>query len=299
MKSILTILYIITSIFFNAALANDNVLPKADFDDLRKMGVATVSEIVNPLTIKLNDGRFIHLAGLDFPDLDFYNSGDLSITANKILDDFLKNKKIIIYQTKSKDRGRINRMGHYIAHVARADNEVWVQGMLLSLGIARMRTSKYNPEMAKQMLKLENTARNNKLGLWDMAEYKILTPEQAKKHIGSYQIVEGVINSASMRKNKLYLNFGNNWREDFTVSISAFNLKQFTRKNIDPQQWNGKLIRVRGWIESYNGPYMEIDHPQRFEALFENKKQNPSKPITHKFPPKTKIKNNALPTVND
>ncbi len=233
------------------------------------MGVAKVSEVVNPITVKLEDGRFIHLAGLDFPDLDFYESGDLAVTTQKILEDFLKNKKVVIYQTKSKDKGRVNRMGHKIAHLVRIDNNVWTQGLLLSLGVARVRTTQYNPEMAAQMLSLENQARINKSGLWNMDEHKILTPEQAQDHIGSYQIIEGKVQNASLRKNKLYLNFGNNWRDDFTVAISAFNLKKFIRKKIDPKSWNGKLIRVRGWIRSYNGAYIEIDHPERFEALFE------------------------------
>ncbi len=289
-------------------------MASGNFDNMQKMGVATVSEIVNPLTLKLDDGRFIQLAGLHFPDLDFYDSGDLSVTANKILADFLKDKKIIIYQTKSKDHGRINRMSHHIAQIARADNNVWVQGMLLSLGLAQVRTTKYNPDMAKQMLDLENKARTNKFGLWDMDKYKILSPTQAQNHIGSYQIVEGKVNNASMYKNKLYLNFGNNWREDFTVAISAFDLRAFTRKKIEPQKWNGKHIRVRGWIKSYNGAYMEIDHPERFEALFEHeqdqsheqvKKQAPANANNRqtKSPKKKHVyktrKGSALPAVNE
>ncbi len=238
------------------------------------MGIAKVSEVVNPLTIKLEDGRIIHLAGLDFPDLDFYEAGDLSITAQKILEDFLEHKKVIIYQTKSKDKGRMNRMGHYISHLVRANDNKWTQGLLLSLGVARVRTTKYNPEMAGQMLALENTARENKSGMWNMEEHQILTPKQAEGRIGSYQIVEGTVKSAALRKNKLYLNFGNNWRDDFTVAISAFDLRQFIKKKIDPKSWNGKLIRVRGWIKSYNGPYMEINHSERFEALFKQQQQN-------------------------
>ncbi len=306
MKLILTIFSILTSIFFNhAALAIELTAP--NFDEMRKIGIGKVSEVVNPLTIKLEDGRFIQLAGLDYPDLDFYDSGDLSITANKILDDFLKNKKIIIYQTKSKDHGRVNRMGYHIAHIVRADSETWVQGMMLSLGVARVRTSKYNSEMATEMLASEKRARHDKLGLWGMDQYKILSPYEAEKHIGSYQIVEGKVNNASMHKNKLYLNFGNNWREDFTIAISAFDLRNFTKKKIDPQKWNGKLLRVRGWVESYNGPYMEIDHPERFEALFEqNNKDTKEEEEEEEDPQPKKMhktrKGSALPvvpTVND
>ncbi len=295
MKKILTIFFVLTSLFFMQNASAD------DFSSLRKTGVAKVSEVLNPLTIKLEDGRIVHLAGLDFPDLDFYEAGDLSITAQKILKDFLTNRKVVIYQTKSKDKGRMNRMGHHIAHLVRADDNIWTQGLLISLGVARVRTTKYNPEMADQMLKLEEKARKNKSGMWNMDKHQVLSPEQTQEYIGSYQIVEGRVHNASMRKNKLYLNFGNNWRDDFTVAISALNLKQFIKKKIDPKSWNGKLIRVRGWISSYNGPYMEIDHPERFEALFEQKnKTNENEDMSiQKRPRNKKDKGSALPVVND
>jgi micrococcal nuclease len=30
---------------------------------------------------------------------------------------------------------------------------------------------------------------------------------------------------------------------------------------------NGKTIRVRGWVRNYNGPLIEITHPQQIEVL--------------------------------
>ncbi|PCK00304.1 MAG: hypothetical protein COA45_00535 [Zetaproteobacteria bacterium] len=309
MQKTLTIFFLLTSLFFSSTLlAQEQRMPSGDFSKMRKMGVFKVTEIVNPLTVKLEDGRFVHLAGLNFADLNFYEPGDLSITAMHILDDFLKNKKVTLYQTKNSDHGRKNRMDHSIGHLVRTDNDVWVQGLLLSLGVARVRTTPYNPEMAKQMLRLENTARQAKSGMWNIEEHAVLSPKEAAKHIGSYQIVEGTVNSVSMRKNKLYLNFGQNWRDDFTIAISAFNLKKFTKQKLNPQQWNGKHLRVRGWIESYNGPYIDIDHPERFEALFEqkstmkNSQQPPDKPAPKKQQnnkPRKKDPGSALPVFND
>ncbi len=274
MKAILTAFIFVSSLFFSfGSSASDLVLPKGDFSGMKKTGIAIVENVISPLIIKLDDGRIIHLAGMDMPDLDYYDPGDLSVTTQKILRDFLNGQRVVVYQTPSKKSGRKNRLGHNIAHLVRTNNDVWVQGMLLSLGLTRVRTTEYNPEMAEQMLRLENTARKAKAGLWEMEAYKTLSPLEAEKHIGSYQIVEGVIKSVSLRKNRIYLNFGNNWRKDFTVSISAFDRKKFTKQKIELQGWQGKRIRVRGWIDSYNGPYMEINHPERFEPLFEQQTQ--------------------------
>lgn len=283
------------------------ILPSGNFEDLRRTGKAKVIEAVSPLTVKLDDGRFIHLAGLDFPDLDYYDPGDLSVTAVKILNDFLKGKAVIIYQTRSPNQGRVNRLGHEIAHLVRLDKDVWVQGMILSLGLARVRTTKYNPEMAEQMLQLEQRARKKEDGLWGISEYPILNPKTAENYIGSYQIVEGAITKVARQKNTLYLNFGQNWRKDFTVSIKSSDLRGFLKSGTDPQSWGGKTIRVRGWIESWNGPHIKIDHPQRLETLGITEQTISKKapalglPSTQKRPAKTSLPDpdSALPRFND
>lgn len=297
MLRILSFLFFLTSTIFSQNLcAQEFTLPSGDMSELRKTGSGRVFEVINPLTIRLEDGKFIHLAGLDFPDLDFYEPGDLSVTTIEILEDFLIGRPVAIYQTKSKNAGRMNRMGHHIAHLVRTDKDVWVQGMILKLGLARARTTKYNPEMASQMLEMESYARRTKDGLWGIDEFKILTPSQAAKNIGSYQIIEGIVQNVSRQKNTIFLNFGKNWRTDFTISMTSSDLKAFTKQKLEPQDWNGKRVRVRGWIESWNGPHIKIDHPERFELLF-NKAPPPQK-AKPKKPKARKDRGSALPELN-
>ncbi|MGH1376506.1 MAG: thermonuclease family protein [Alphaproteobacteria bacterium] len=308
MKNIVTIILALTTLFFAhiSYAQEDFILPEGNFETLRKDGTAFVDEAISPLTLRLNNGKFIHLAGLDIPDFDVHDPGELTETAINILNDFLKGQEITIYQTTSSNRGRINRLNHHIAHIVRKDDNVWVQGMLISLGIARVRTTKYNPEMATQMYALESLARARKHGLWAMTDFPILSPEQAENHIGSYQVVEGTVRSAAMRKNRVYLNFGNNWRDDFTASISSSNLRSFNKQGIDTQSWNGKKIRVRGWLSYRNGPYIEVDHPERFETpqTKQSQKTNtldgsalPNSP--RKTKSKKKKSSSALPNLND
>lgn len=263
----LTHLIIFSIFFILPVLAKAETLPKGNFKELRYMGVQTVQRIVDPQTLQLGDGRFVRLAGIDIPDFDPHNPGNLSITAMQVLGDMLVGKSINLYQTKGSDLGRTNRMGHHIGHIQRREDEIWAQGALLELGLARVRTTKRNPEMAEQMYALEQKARSEKLGLWEIPDFQIHTPDNAKKHIGGFQIIEGKIESAALKNNRIYLNFGLNWKDDFTVSITTTDRRDFTKQGLDPLQWNGKTVRVRGWLESYNGPYMEIDHPERIEDL--------------------------------
>ena len=258
---------VIACLYVASAAAQDKGLPTADFPALQKEKSATVLQVIDPYTIQLEDGRLISLTGIDFPDYEPHNPGVFSITAIKVLRDMLGGQKVNIYRTKKKATGRTNRMGHHIAHLERAADKVWVQGSLVSLGLARVRTGKRNPEMADALYSLESAARLQNLGLWAVKNLGILTPEEASEHIDSFHIIEGKVKTAALRKNRIYLNFGDNWRDDFTVSIAPSDKRGFSKAGLDPLQWGGKTIRVRGWIDSYNGPYMEINHAQAVELM--------------------------------
>ena len=40
----------------------------------------------------------------------------------------------------------------------------------------------------------------------------------------------------------------------------------FPDQGLDPLTLEGRRIRVRGWIDSYNGPVISADHPQMIEV---------------------------------
>jgi endonuclease YncB( thermonuclease family) len=272
MKRILILFFILTNIFISPVFAAKQGLPTGDFSELRQTGLVNVTAVIDPQTVQLEDGTIVRLAGVDFPDFDAENPGPFSLMAIDILRDMLVGKTVLMYQTVDKEKGRINRMGQDIAHLQRQDNKAWVQGTLLALGLARARTTQNNPEMAQQMYDAEHTAMAEKIGLWEK-DYKILTPEEAEGHEGSFQIVEGRIESVALKQNRIYLNFGGDWKTDFTISIAPGDKRLFTRQKHDPLQWSGKYIRVRGWLEDYNGPYIEINHPQAIEMKIDDPAQ--------------------------
>jgi micrococcal nuclease len=270
MLRILILFLIAANCFINAAYA-ENVprLPPGDFSELRRTGMVNVKAVIDPQTIQLEDGHIVRLTGIDFPDFNPDEPGDFSLTAMQILRDMLVGKTVLLYQTVNREEGRINRMGQDIAQIQRESDKVWVQGTLLSLGLARVRTAQRNPEMAQQMYDLELAAMKDKAGIWENYS-KVLPPEEAEAHEGSFQIVEGRIESAALKQNRIYLNFGKDWKTDFTISIAPEDKRAFSKQNLDPLQWNGKQVRVRGWIESYNGPYMQISHPAAIEVKIDD-----------------------------
>ncbi len=268
---------LLTSVFITlvgaGASAQNMTLPKGEYSDLSLRGTGIVTQVIDQQRLSLHDGRIIYLTGLNFPNYHPYDPSELSLTALKVLRDMLIGQQVNIYQTKKKKIGRTNRMGHYLAHIERKSDHAWIQGTLLSLGLANVRTTKRNPEMAAQMYALEQSARKNKSGVWANVQTDIHTPEGAKNYINSFGIIEGIITKVAMRNNQIYLNFGQDWRDDFTVMIKSGDKRSFNKAGIDPLQWNGHVVRVRGWIESYNGPMIAIDHPERIEILMKPQDQ--------------------------
>lgn len=260
----------ISSASITRAENHASTFPVGNFSEMKSTGSATVSMVIDPLTVALDDKRIVRLSGIDFPDYNPNMPGSFSETAIKVLKDMLEGKKVNVYQTPKAQWGRSNRFGQQIAHLELQKGNKWVQGTLLRLGLARTMTDIRTPEMASQMYALEKQARHENIGVWLMQENKILTPEEASNHTESLGIVEGKVLGTAMKQNRTYLNFGKNWKTDFTIVINPDNRRQFFDRNIDPQKYNGKILRVRGWIGDYNGPFIEVDHPEQIEVI-ENK----------------------------
>ena len=72
------------------------------------------------------------------------------------------------------------------------------------------------------MLALERDARQAQRGIWALPYYAIRNPyvETLNDQLGTFQLIEGRFVDAADFKGKVYLNFGSDWRTDFTISIS-------------------------------------------------------------------------------
>lgn len=263
--------WVIASVLASSFVAHANetkesVQNTVDFKAMQYSGQYVVERVIDPLTLQLQDGRTVRMGGLDIPDFNPYKPGSFTRTAIAILKDHLEGQTITLYQSKKSDH-HVNRMGQLVGHIIRKDDGQWSQGLLLSLGLARVRTTTTTPDMAYAMYAHEDRARQDKIGIWALENYAVLPADKPDAFMEGYQIVQGQVRGVARRTTNVYMNFGNNWRKDFTVQIKPQSLREFRRKNMDPFTMNGKTIRVRGWVSFYNGPYIEIDHPEAFEIV--------------------------------
>ena len=69
------------------------------------------------------------------------------------------------------------------------------------------------------------------------------------------------------RRGRFYLDFGADWRRDFTVAIALGDRARFRAAGLDPAGLEGATLRVRGWMRRLNGPMIEATHPEQIERL--------------------------------
>jgi endonuclease YncB( thermonuclease family) len=242
---------------------------RGDFTELKQAATARVDKVIDGQTVLMTDGKIVRLLGIDYPFMAGDTEGGPSILGKAMLELLLpKGKEVLLYQNKSRERGRLNRMGHSLAHLVIKDRDEWVNGALVSRGLAWTATDATNPAMAAQLYALEDAARKAQKGLWSKdSPFGLLTPETAAQGNGTFRVIEGTVNRAATSKNNLYLNFGSDWRKDFTVMVTPAIRKGLAKKGVDAMALAGRKIRVRGWLREWNGPFMELETPERLEVL--------------------------------
>ncbi len=228
---------------------------------------ATVREVIDGDTLTLDTGETVRLVGIQAPKLPLdrphFAKWPLADEARAALIELGKGQPVRLSYGGAR-RDRYNRL---LEHLHRAADDRWLQGEMLARGMARVYTFSDNRALAGEMLALEQAARAARRGIWADEFYRIRNVDELDRFIDSFQLVEGkILNSAKLR-DYIFLNFGADYRTDFTVAIAKRDWKNFTAEEIDPALWRGHSVRVRGWLEKRNGPVIEITHPEQIERL--------------------------------
>lgn len=233
-------------------------------DQLEPGGTATVTEVIDGDTVMLDDGREVRLVGLQAPKLPLGREGfepwPLADEAKEALAALIDGRGVRLgYGGLRTDRHR-----RALAHLFLEDGS-WVQGAMLDRGLARVYSFADNRALVGEMYAREGRARAARLGIWADPFYAPRSPAETPRFIGGFEIVEGRVLDAARVRGRIYLNFGPDWRTDFTVMIPRAAWKLFEEAGIDPLAYEGREIRVRGWLREWNGPMIEVDHPEQIE----------------------------------
>lgn len=141
---------------------------------------------------------------------------------------------------------------------------------LIETGLALVAPNEAESFCQPELLVLEENARERKLGLWGDALYKPLDANHISRlqdRFGTFVLVEGRVQSIGGRKQRIYLNFGGHWAEDFTIVIPRRTWKTMMDRGWKAADLKGQRIRARGILEPWQGAALTVVVPEMIERL--------------------------------
>jgi len=231
---------------------------------------ATIAHVSDDFDLHFSDGRRATLAGVAFPE----TPGALGDAALTRLIAWLDGAPVFVEGLAATP----DRWGRLPVQVIAAAGEkpeaslVSVGAAMIGEGLARYRPDRAAEPCARAYLAAEKLARAQKGGVWARdpeieasgASAAMLEALAQKKGM---TVLSGRIASIGETRSAIYLNFGKNRGRDACVVISAKNLPIFLARGWNPRSLLGRRIRVRGLIETHNGPRIEISSPAEIELL--------------------------------
>jgi len=241
--------------------------------DLKAGETGQLRSVLDGDTLYLDSGLKVRLSAIQAPKLPLGRKGfeawPLSEESKSALQALTNGKTLQLYYGGE----RRDRYGRALAQTftldAQGAKDLWLQEEMVRLGMARVYTWPDTFQDSEKLYAAEIKARDAKRGIWNDEYYRIRSPapDILAQDIDSYQIVQGVVTSTADIRGQIYLNFGANYKTDFTIAIAKRDRKRFEKAGLDPLSLEGATVRVRGWIELSNGPMVWLDHPERLEVL--------------------------------
>lgn len=230
--------------------------------DLEPGETGTVAKVFDGDTLALDTNLEVQLTGIETPRRD----APLAKEARAALERLAQGREARLFYGGEK---RLED-GRALAQVyvkTEGGSWVWLQERLLSEGLARAHSWKTNNARAERLLAAEAKARDARQGIWAEPYFAVRTAETVSGAEGGYQIVEGVVRSVETRDDRTYLNFGEDYRSDFTVMILAKDLPTWGEPALDPASLEGASVRVRGFVSDRGGALIRADHAAQIEVL--------------------------------
>ncbi len=227
----------------------------------------SVSKVIDGDTIRLSNGKLLRYIGIDTPELHtkkgkqfIYEPQPFAEEAKEYNRKLVEGKSVRLEFDVQKEDKYARLLGYCFV------GDVFVNAKLLEEGYAVLYTYPPNVKYTEQFREAQSIARNEKRGLW--GSYETITSEQAASFIGQIRTVQGKVLSTYQSAKCVYLNFGSDYKTDFTVVIFNNSFGAFNQQGINPVSfYRGKTVEVSGRIREYNGPEIIVNAPYEITVI--------------------------------
>ena len=216
-------------------------------------------------TLALADGRTVHVAGIEAVKAgSAARRRRAGAAAQREIARLVEGHQVIV----SPAPAAADRYGRLHGRVRLADGRSPAE-LLVAAGLARVRLFPGEKPCLANLLAAEAGARAARRGLWALPEFAVRRAGDPSllAQTGLYELVEGRVASVGHGKYMVFLDFGRDYRRDFTVMVPNAMVEALP---LAADAFRGRRIRVRGVIEESGGPAIRLATPDDIELLDRN-----------------------------
>jgi len=232
------------------AQGDDSACPAARIDER-----AQVVYVYDGDTIKLADGRRVRLIGINTPELDHNGAAHepFAAAARTALQDLAgTGNRIVELQLGSE---HFDHYGRLLAHVFLQDGRN-VAAALLQRGLATTLVVPPNTWGQACYQRLEDSARIDRLGLWDLPRYQAIDSRALTPELRGFHIIRGMVSAVHESGSSTWIELPG----PLTLRVGRRDRVNFANGYLE--QLSGKTVEARGWLKPHNrGLMMNIAHP--------------------------------------
>lgn len=231
-------------------------------------GYHYVRSVFDGDTVLLNNGLKVRLLGINTPEINYKNgkAEPFAYKAKARLERLTDRTAVRLEY----DKRKTDKYGRELAHLYTKDG-LWLNKALVEEGLAHVYSFPENTKHVDTLLTEEAKAQVLKKGLWSHKKWRTFNASNMRdleKRIGEFTIVEGTVSHANQVGNKFYINFGKNWRQDFTIQLNDRYKRNFSKEMLNKlKTLEGLKVKVRGKLIPINGPMISITHPQQLTII--------------------------------
>ncbi len=158
-------------------------------------------------------------------------------------------------EAQSHDNTKHRHHGPELGYFKSEDAKTSIQHEVLASGKVRFWSISEDYEQLREIFEVEQNA--------DVRHYTIYkTAEPETVPVDEFNIIEGEVYDVFERGDNIYINFGEDWRSDFTLRIRRYNYVSLKKQTgLDILNLKGKTLNIRGITYDYNGPAIDWTLP--------------------------------------
>ncbi len=226
-----------------------------------------IARVLDGETLLLDDGRHLRLIGALAPRAADVSAASGSWPPENATRDALAELAVGRSAVLWHDTVHRDRYGQMLAHVT--IDGAWLQGTLITRGLARAYGRPGSDACTEVLAKLERSAREEARGLWTNAAYRVRASSRDDwgNAAGTFHVVSGTVRRVSRGSGEIYVSLGARRGRAYPLAAVVPGNRTDLTGGIAVRSLVGRRVLVRGWIEQRRGPVIVVDSKGQLEIV--------------------------------